>query len=42
MVSQHRPFCSPRCAMIDLGRWLKEDYRIPTRERPQEGEEGDP
>jgi endogenous inhibitor of DNA gyrase (YacG/DUF329 family) len=24
-----RPFCSPRCADIDLGRWLTEQYAIP-------------
>lgn len=24
-----RPFCSKRCADVDLGRWLKEAYRIP-------------
>ena len=24
-----RPFCSRRCADIDLGRWLGERYRIP-------------
>lgn len=24
-----RPFCSPRCAEIDLGRWFGETYRIP-------------
>jgi endogenous inhibitor of DNA gyrase (YacG/DUF329 family) len=24
-----RPFCSRRCADIDLGRWLKGDYAIP-------------
>jgi endogenous inhibitor of DNA gyrase (YacG/DUF329 family) len=23
------PFCSPRCAEIDLGRWFGETYRIP-------------
>ena len=23
------PFCSPRCADIDLGRWLKGGYAIP-------------
>jgi endogenous inhibitor of DNA gyrase (YacG/DUF329 family) len=22
------PFCSKRCRLIDLGRWLGEDYRI--------------
>jgi endogenous inhibitor of DNA gyrase (YacG/DUF329 family) len=25
----YRPFCSRRCADIDLGRWLTESYRIP-------------
>ena len=23
------PFCSPRCKTIDLGRWLRESYRVP-------------
>jgi len=23
------PFCSPRCRLIDLGRWLGGDYRLP-------------
>jgi len=23
------PFCSPRCRLIDLGRWLGETYRLP-------------
>jgi uncharacterized protein len=23
------PFCSERCHLIDLGRWLDEDYRVP-------------
>lgn len=23
------PFCSERCRMADLGRWLGEEYRIP-------------
>ena len=26
------PFCSKRCADLDLGRWLNEDYRIPAEE----------
>jgi endogenous inhibitor of DNA gyrase (YacG/DUF329 family) len=30
------PFCSARCADIDLGRWLKGDYRVPTDEAPDE------
>ena len=28
-TSRDRPFCSPRCAEIDLGRWFGEAYRIP-------------
>jgi endogenous inhibitor of DNA gyrase (YacG/DUF329 family) len=23
------PFCSARCQLIDLGRWLGEEYRVP-------------
>jgi hypothetical protein len=28
-VERYRPFCSARCATIDLGRWLKGAYAIP-------------
>jgi len=28
-TARHRPFCSRRCADIDLGRWFTEAYRIP-------------
>jgi uncharacterized protein len=35
---QNRPFCSARCARIDLGRWLKGNYRIPTEETPDQGD----
>ncbi len=24
----YRPFCSKRCKLIDLGKWLNEEYRI--------------
>ncbi len=27
-TKDHQPFCSKRCADIDLGRWLREDYAI--------------
>ena len=38
---RRRPFCSSRCADIDLGRWLKGHYHIPGEEPPEEGgEEG--
>jgi endogenous inhibitor of DNA gyrase (YacG/DUF329 family) len=26
---EYRPFCSQRCADVDLGRWLNERYAIP-------------
>jgi hypothetical protein len=32
----HRPFCSGRCADIDLGRWLKGNYRVETEEDPED------
>ena len=28
-ATQYRPFCSRRCADIDLGRWLTGGYAIP-------------
>ncbi|MGC6516502.1 MAG: DNA gyrase inhibitor YacG [Candidatus Puniceispirillaceae bacterium] len=31
-VMPHKPFCSRRCAQIDLGKWLNEDYRVPADE----------
>ena len=37
-VPAYRPFCSRRCADIDLGRWLTESYRIPA-ESEDEAEE---
>lgn len=33
---KYRPFCSKRCADIDMGRWLKEGYAIPAEEVPEE------
>jgi hypothetical protein len=29
ITAAYRPFCSRRCADVDLGRWLTESYRIP-------------
>lgn len=29
---KYRPFCSKRCADIDLGRWLNGSYAIPAEE----------
>lgn len=35
-----RPFCSKRCADLDLGRWLGGEYRLPTNEAPSDAEAG--
>jgi endogenous inhibitor of DNA gyrase (YacG/DUF329 family) len=34
---EHKPFCSKRCADIDLGRWLKGSYALPTD--PESGDD---
>ncbi|MBB5017375.1 hypothetical protein HNQ59_000639 [Chitinivorax tropicus] len=31
-ASPHRPFCSERCRLIDLGQWANEAYRIPCKD----------
>jgi len=37
---EFKPFCSKRCAEVDLGRWLTESYAVPVRpEAEEEGEE---
>lgn len=33
------PFCSDRCKLLDLGKWLGEEYRIPG---PRPGDGGAP
>lgn len=35
-VQKFRPFCSERCSLVDLGRWLGEGYRVPTEESPED------
>ena len=37
-VERHRPFCSRRCALIDLGRWLGGNYRVPVARNEDEDE----
>jgi len=27
-----RPFCSERCKLVDLGKWISEEYRVPGKE----------
>lgn len=40
-IADYRPFCSKRCADIDLGRWLNEGYAIPAIEPPDDWSETD-
>lgn len=37
-VQDYRPFCSRRCADIDLGRWVTEGYSLPGEPADTEGE----
>lgn len=33
-ILEYQPFCSKKCADIDLGRWLKGSYVMHTNEAP--------
>ncbi|MDM8004795.1 MAG: DNA gyrase inhibitor YacG [Phycisphaerae bacterium] len=35
-----RPFCSKRCKLVDLGRWLNEEYRISEEVPPEQAGPG--
>jgi endogenous inhibitor of DNA gyrase (YacG/DUF329 family) len=37
--SQYRPFCSRRCADLDLGRWMTGSSAIPAAEEDDPDEE---
>jgi uncharacterized protein len=37
---EYRPFCSRRCADVDLARWLSGAYAIPDKEESEDGDEG--
>jgi endogenous inhibitor of DNA gyrase (YacG/DUF329 family) len=30
--TRFRPFCSKRCADVDLGKWLGGDYAVPSQD----------
>jgi len=38
-VVAFKPFCSKRCADVDLSRWLNGAYRVPTVEREEDGDD---
>ncbi len=38
-----RPFCSERCKLVDLSKWVSEEYRVPGREAvPEAGQDDQP
>ncbi|MGB0661263.1 MAG: DNA gyrase inhibitor YacG [Mangrovicoccus sp.] len=37
-MASYRPFCSKRCADVDLGRWLTEGYALPGEDEAVEEE----
>ena len=39
-VEAFRPFCSKRCANVDLFKWLKGEYALPSEEGPFDEEFG--
>lgn len=40
--ADYLPFCSKRCADVDLNRWLGETYRVPVAESEDEISEDAP
>jgi len=34
-----RPFCSDRCRLVDLGRWVEGEYRVPGESIPSDQSE---
>jgi uncharacterized protein len=38
VVAEFRPFCSRRCADVDLNRWLSGVYAVPVTEDEEEDE----
>jgi uncharacterized protein len=41
-VQRFRPFCSKRCADVDLNRWFKGTYAVPVAEEDGSGGATDP
>ena len=39
-VDAVKPFCSKRCADVDLQRWLSGGYAIPAADHPERPEDG--
>ncbi len=41
-LQKFHPFCSSRCAQIDLNRWLGGNYAIPVKEGDEDDEAPEP
>lgn len=39
---KYRPFCSRRCADVDLGKWLSGSYAIPVDAVDEDDDDRDP
>jgi len=37
VIERYRPFCSGRCANVDLQRWFTGGYAIPATDEDEEG-----
>ena len=42
MVAEFRPFCSKRCADVDLQRWFTGRYAIPAKADDEDEADGTP
>jgi endogenous inhibitor of DNA gyrase (YacG/DUF329 family) len=38
-AGKHGPFCSHRCKLVDLGKWLAEEHTVSSPLRPEHLEE---
>ena len=41
-LQKFHPFCSNRCAQIDLNRWLGGNYAIPVKDTAEEADDQEP
>ena len=41
-VEKYRPFCSKRCADLDLARWLNGSYALPSTEDDEAEDPSEP
>lgn len=40
-TSKQFPFCGERCRLLDLGKWLNEDYKVSRPLKPETDAEAD-